>query len=98
MSVGTDKWVSILTIDHMRYACEAMDAKIKAIEEPPAKKNARCGGYVEAVSARRTIEKVNTKKKLTTCFEFTKNGSCPKPLTGLKSHAVTSTSSETCPI
>ena len=35
MSVGTDQWVSTLTIDQMRYAREAMDNKIKAAEEWP---------------------------------------------------------------
>ena len=35
MSVGTDQWVSTLTIDQMRYAREAMDNKIKAAEESP---------------------------------------------------------------
>ena len=35
MSVGTDEWVSTLTIDQIRYAKEQMDKKIKAAEEAP---------------------------------------------------------------
>ena len=50
MSVGTDQWVATLTIDQMRYACEAMGEKIKAIEDSPKRTVWRVcrGGYCEA--------------------------------------------------
>ncbi|OZY26568.1 hypothetical protein [Pseudomonas lundensis] len=33
LHVSTPEWVATLTIDQLRYAREAMDAKIKAVEE-----------------------------------------------------------------
>ncbi len=50
MSVGTDQWVSTLTIDQMRYACETMGEKIKAIEDAPKRTVWRVyrGGLCEA--------------------------------------------------
>lgn len=50
MSVGTDQWVSTLTIDQMRYACETMGKKIKAIEDAPKRTVWRVcrGGLCEA--------------------------------------------------
>ena len=35
LHVSTPEWVATLTIDQLRYAREAMDAKIKAVEESP---------------------------------------------------------------
>ena len=50
MSVGTDEWVSTLTIDQIRYAKEQMDKKIKAAEEAPKRTVWRVcrGGLCEA--------------------------------------------------
>jgi len=50
MSVGTDQWVSTLTIDQMRYAHETMGEKIKAIEDSPKRTVWRVcrGGLCEA--------------------------------------------------
>ena len=59
MSVGTDEWVSTLTIDQIRYAKEQMDKKIKAAEEAPKRTVWRVcrGGLCEANSREDEYEK-----------------------------------------
>jgi len=50
LHVSTPEWVATLTIDQLRYAREAMDAKIKAVEESQKRTGWRLcrGGACEA--------------------------------------------------
>ena len=59
MSVGMDQWVSTLTIDQMRYACETMGEKIKAIEDASKRTVWRVcrGGLCEANYREEAYEK-----------------------------------------
>lgn len=95
MSVGTDQWVSTLTIDQMRYARAAMETRSRP---PRNRQNLPYGLYVVASSARRTTAKRITKRRRTISYAFTKNDLCQKPQTGLRSRTVTRTSRETCHI
>ncbi len=52
MSFGTDKWISTLTIDQIRYAREAMDKKIKAAEESPKRSATYTNGTQPEIRAR----------------------------------------------
>ena len=58
-SIGTDAWVATLTLDQMRYACEAMGEKIKAAEEAPKRTVWRVcrGGFCEANHREEDYEK-----------------------------------------
>lgn len=53
MSIGTDEWVSTLTLAQMRYARDKMDEKIKEAEEQPRRYVWRvCDGGIVAENYR----------------------------------------------
>ena len=59
LHVSTPEWVATLTIDQLRYAREAMDAKIKAVEESQKRTVWRVcrGGACEAIYREDDFEK-----------------------------------------